>query len=292
MKKRLKLQAALLAAFANSTYATDTCLPEDVGSKSPLEVFQCFEAKLNRQQEQIQVQQAEIQTQQAEIQTLKMRLSLTEGLVAYYPFDGNANDASGFGNHGTVKGATLTADRFGNAKSAYQFDGAKARIVVSSNPSLNPSNQLTLAFWVKINRLSDTHTWTLIIHKGNASNCCDNREYTLWLNNKPYFHFSLAGDSQDSHSLNHYGVQLGEWIFYTAVIDRRNHMMKNYINGELKTQQKDPSSSFKNGDDALKFGGNSQQKSWFSSLDGVLDEIRIYNRALTDSEIQSLYKQR
>jgi hypothetical protein len=288
MKKRLKLQAALLAAFANSTYATDTCLPEDVGSKSPLEVFQCFEAKLNRQQEQIQVQQAEIQTQQAEIQTLKMRLSLTEGLVAYYPFDGNANDASGFGNHGTVKGATLTADRFGNAKSAYQFDGAKAHIVVSSNPSLNPSTQLTVAFWVKINRI--TNTWIPIIYKGNESDCCKNREYTVWLNKKPSFYFTSAGDSQDQHVLNSHAVQLGEWIFYTGVIDRRNHMMKWYINGELNTQQKDSYSSFNNGDDALKFGGN-QQISWATSLDGVLDEIRIYNRALTDREIQSLYKQ-
>lgn len=49
---------------------------------------------------------------------------LTNGLTAYYPFNGNANDASGNGNNGTVNGATLTADRFGNANSAYRFNGA------------------------------------------------------------------------------------------------------------------------------------------------------------------------
>jgi hypothetical protein len=48
---------------------------------------------------------------------------LNDGLVAYYPFNGNANDKSGNGNHGTVHGATLTEDRFGNADSAYNFDG-------------------------------------------------------------------------------------------------------------------------------------------------------------------------
>ena len=47
---------------------------------------------------------------------------LTNGLVAYYPFNGNANDESGHGNNGTVYGATLTADRFGRANSAYSFD--------------------------------------------------------------------------------------------------------------------------------------------------------------------------
>jgi len=48
---------------------------------------------------------------------------LKDGLVAYYPFNGNANDESGNGNNGTVYGATLTTDRFGNTNKAYSFDG-------------------------------------------------------------------------------------------------------------------------------------------------------------------------
>ena len=48
--------------------------------------------------------------------------NLNQGLVAYYPFNGNGNDESGNGNHGTVYGATLTKDRFGNSESAYSFD--------------------------------------------------------------------------------------------------------------------------------------------------------------------------
>ena len=47
----------------------------------------------------------------------------TDGLVAYYPFNGNANDESGNGHHGTVIGATLTSDRDGNENSSYSFDG-------------------------------------------------------------------------------------------------------------------------------------------------------------------------
>ena len=48
---------------------------------------------------------------------------LSDGLVAYYPFNGNADDESGNGNNGKVNGATLTTDRNGNANSAYDFDG-------------------------------------------------------------------------------------------------------------------------------------------------------------------------
>ena len=54
----------------------------------------------------------------------------TEGLVAYYPFNGNANDESTDGHDGTVYGATLTTDRFGNSNSAYSFDGINDYICV------------------------------------------------------------------------------------------------------------------------------------------------------------------
>ena len=69
-----------------------------------------------------------IQSLQSQIDALETQLNSenaveipTEGLVAYYPFNGNANDESGFDNHGTVNGATLTSDRFGNDASAYSL---------------------------------------------------------------------------------------------------------------------------------------------------------------------------
>jgi len=55
----------------------------------------------------------------------------SNGLVAWYPFNGNANDESGNGNNGVVNGATLTADRFGNANGAYSFDGVNSFIQTS-----------------------------------------------------------------------------------------------------------------------------------------------------------------
>ena len=71
----------------------------------------------------------------------------TNGLVGYWPFNGNANDESGNNNNGTVSGATLTTDRFGNANKAYSFDGTNDYISVLDNNSLDLTNQLTLSAW-------------------------------------------------------------------------------------------------------------------------------------------------
>ena len=70
---------------------------------------------------------------------------LNDGLVAYYPFDGNANDASSHGNDGTVIGATLTQDMFGNADSAYYFDGIDDYIRASA--ANLPSAERTVSLW-------------------------------------------------------------------------------------------------------------------------------------------------
>ena len=74
----------------------------------------------------------------------------SNGLVGWWGFNGNANDASVNTNDGTVNGATLTTDRFGNASSAYDFDGLDDRIEVPNSNSLNPAN-VTFNFWMYAN---------------------------------------------------------------------------------------------------------------------------------------------
>ena len=73
---------------------------------------------------------------------------LNDGLVAYYPFNGNANDESGNGNDGSVNGATLTEDRFDNENSAYSFDGVNDYIVVNDSDDLDNTNKLTISTWI------------------------------------------------------------------------------------------------------------------------------------------------
>jgi len=82
------------------------------------------------------------------VQTPPVEDTLSKGLIAYYPFNGNANDESGNGNHGTVNGATLTSDRFGNTKRAYFFDGDD-HINLGKLTQLSNAKGITVSCWVK-----------------------------------------------------------------------------------------------------------------------------------------------
>src|SRR5689334_10454257 len=77
------------------------------------------------------------------------QVNLTQGLMAYYPFNGNANDASGNANHPSVTNATLTADKAGSPNSAYRFNGIDNYIRIPNRPTLNTTNKISLSVWVK-----------------------------------------------------------------------------------------------------------------------------------------------
>ena len=83
-----------------------------------------------------------------------LHADLNEGLVAYYPFNGNANDESGNGHDGTALGATLVDDRFGDADSAYHFDGINDLVVVPDDPDFTVSD-VSIVAWIKTTDKSD-----------------------------------------------------------------------------------------------------------------------------------------
>ncbi|OIN60058.1 hypothetical protein BLX24_04195 [Arsenicibacter rosenii] len=96
---------------------------------------------------------------------LRLSPSLTDGLVAYYPFNGNANDESGNNRHGTVHDATLTTDRFGNANKAYAFDGVNDWIDVAKDAAFQ-FNDFTLSAWTTI---VDKPSGTIACYPANGS---------------------------------------------------------------------------------------------------------------------------
>ncbi|MEJ7822566.1 MAG: hypothetical protein WKF85_09610, partial [Chitinophagaceae bacterium] len=76
------------------------------------------------------------------------QINLSKGLVAYYPFNGDANDASGNGNHGIAYNVTPATDNFGKPNSAFSFNGTNSYIRVPNSPSLNPTSQISICAWV------------------------------------------------------------------------------------------------------------------------------------------------
>ena len=91
----------------------------------------------------------------------------TNGLVSYWGFNGNANDASGNAHNGTVNGATLTTDRFGNANSAYSFNGSTSYISVPHNAAFN-MQQATWNVWVKISTASTGNGYYIFGKRDNS----------------------------------------------------------------------------------------------------------------------------
>ncbi|MDP4818394.1 MAG: hypothetical protein NWR69_05220, partial [Flavobacteriales bacterium] len=220
------------------------------------------------------------------------------GLVGYWPFNGNANDESGNGNNGTVNGATLTTDRFGNANSAYSFDGVNDWIETLTN-NISNNQGFTFSLWLKPESLAG------------------NEDYLIQIGNDPgtrYFGFRVQGNGYPSRLACEFRAG-GNYQFVSvspnenAVVGINNYYMgtvtydnqgnlKIYLNGQIVSEtnlQTDLSGlnslsslggTFDFTSNPMKIGAALPSGYWF---DGDLDDIGIWNRALTPAEITQLY---
>jgi hypothetical protein len=209
-------------------------------------------------------------------------VDLTKGLVAYYPFNGNANDESGNGNNGTVAGAELAPDRFGNENRAYLFDGVSKYIIVKNSSSLQITKQITMSVWFKTN-LSNYVTG--IIVKANPTE--PRSGYMTGI----FDYDKLRVDVMYDHSAGKHGtivtqnaVTDNSWHHSLTVYDGKVEQL--YLDGRLETQIS-YTDGILNNDEPLVIGWD--QSSVFRFFNGEIDDIRIYNRVLNVEEINALY---
>ena len=207
--------------------------------------------------------------------------STNNGLIAYYPFNGNTNDASGNGNNGTANGAVLTADRFGNANGAYSFNGTNAYVQVPNQSYLNGNTVLTLCTWFKS---SGTGNYRML-----SKSAVGDYQYGLpYINQEVYVQAWTAdgGDHLQSRAL----VTDGQWHFVTGII-RNNLSAQLYVDGVLVSSSTTPSSSWNlSGSGPLWIGAQPNASGILVAFfPGLIDDIRIYNRALSATEVDSLY---
>lgn len=208
------------------------------------------------------------------------------GLVAYYPLDGNANDFSGNANNGTINGGvTPTTDRKGNANSAMQFNGTNGFILVKSSDSF-PSTAITTAFWFNRKGINATGLENYISKERSFSTYIY-ADATIvsqvWLGSPGQWTQWSAGS---------YKVPFdNKWTFYASTFDNSTKTVKVYINGELVNTLNETNANaiVRTSTNDLYIGRNGSSSVYF--IKGELDDIRIYNRALSDFEIQSLYNE-
>ena len=208
--------------------------------------------------------------------------SLTDGLVAYYPFNGNANDESGMGNHGSVIGnVELTTDRHGNANGAYRFFGEPLNYISVPDDETLHISTFTLNAWVYTD--AEDYGSGYLINKGRDIN---DGSYRLCVNGvgAETLYGGINGANMEGTP------QVNTWHMVTGTVEGNN--AKYYLDGVLQDEKTLSNAFVYNNSDPLTLGihyYSGVPSSWAYPLKGVLDDVRIYNRVLTSSEINALY---
>ncbi len=212
----------------------------------------------------------------------------TSGMVRYYPFSGNANDSSLNAQHGTVFGATLTSNRKGVPNSAYEFDGISDRIEIPVTGLL--LNQYTYAAWALAATVPPIETARLVLSVGtNALANPSGGDQALSAENKSNIATNgWGGMGYNTTSPNQYytyhGAQIvpNEWVH--IALTRSGNVMKFYLNCVcVKVDSSANSTIPKYGNSpTAKIGSRGNNTMFFH---GAIDEVRIYDRPLTDLEI-------
>lgn len=195
----------------------------------------------------------------------------TNGLVGYWPFNGNANDESGNGNNGTVSGATLTADRFGYLNSAYSFNGLNNYI----SANRNNLNEFSVSLWFYTTANIEFSPFV----DANPSN------WEVYLKNlKPTFTKWITSPTNYQELIGTNTVPLSQWHHIVYTYSSNN--VKIYLNGVLNSSFTNVTLvNFNSG--LYYFGASISGTSQY--YNGKLDDIGIWSRSLTQQEITNLY---
>jgi len=199
-------------------------------------------------------------------------------LVAYYPFNGNANDESGNGYHLTNVGATLTDDRNSNPNSAYNFSGSGQYMYIAQQ-ILNLNNDFTIVVWamgsgvaandrlIMLHKFSDLSAYTTLIAGGSTSL----RGYLR------------GGDGTFISS--YFSPGINNWHMYTIV--KTSSSFDIYVDDQYENTT-NITGTF-NDNDYLSIGGLYYSGGSLQFWPGIIDDIRIYDEALTSDNITDLY---
>ncbi len=208
----------------------------------------------------------------------------TSGLVGWWPFNGNANDESGNGNNGMVQnGASLTLDRYGNSNSTYDFDGNDDQIYINNSSSLSPNQYVTVNSWIYPRAYEDGK---FILVKGSHVNL-STRSYGLLgpeSNQKAQFRVSNSNTEIGVYSSTN--ISLNSWTMVTGVYD--GNSIKIFVNGVFDGQIS-LSGLINQTSEPLTFGSHKYYNFSDYWYNGKIDDIGIWNRALTQQEITALY---
>ena len=207
----------------------------------------------------------------------------TMNTMAHYPFDGDARDVSGHGNHGVVVDAVLTDDRFGNEKKAWFFDGEKSVITVAVKDMPSLESDLSISWWYYTESLP---TFKETFDAANMMAFVDtSKKIGIQIGFRSPAYKSIGLDTWKwggEMLLEVEQPSVAMWHHCVYTFDGETHRF--YLDG---THVADSSNKAHRGKPTLLMFGNSPYgKRYFK---GKLDDVRIYNRILEASDIDPLF---
>jgi hypothetical protein len=221
--------------------------------------------------------------------------NLNDGLVAYYKFNGDVKDYSGNNNDGTYYGRGVYNTGYkSDASGAIDLNGSSDYVFVNNSTSLSPTKQITISAW-----------YYSVSFYGNGANSIVCKENII---SPPasLYHLAVQGDqyygspiflfnvttTQGSKAINTDGIfnyAINQWYFIVGEYD--GNKTKIYVNGNLIVSASQSGDILNNENNIYIGNTEGLSRPSYDFLAGRVDEVRIYNRALTDDEILSLYQQ-
>jgi hypothetical protein len=222
----------------------------------------------------------------------------TNGLIGYWNFIGNANDIGNNNLNGVVNGATLTIDRNGNSNSAYSFSSSSNNISVPNNSLLSLNNtDFTINAWIKLDNFPALSTssevynqYYTILGKRQFS---ANNDYSIGIsspsspNGAGNLVFAQGPGGAGSFVSSNSPIVTGVWNNISIVYSLSNQTIKLYVNNILVSQQT-----------GVTIPGQNSANFWFGNdvsgsatyFPGTIDDVGIWNRALTTTELNSIFQ--
>jgi len=209
----------------------------------------------------------------------------TNGLVLYYPFNGNAQDASGNGNNGTVQGATLTTNRFGVPESAFHFNGTSSAILVPNYVFGPTVTGATVSVWITTD--DQSYTNQLVIYVKSPV------DGGMAMGTLPPGVFSFGAELPPNvwYTANATNPILPSTVTHVVGVYQMGQNASLYLNGVLvaQTSPLPDTNLFTQSFTVTSALGAFEEGGVYQFFHGNMEDFRIYNRALSGSEVQQLY---
>ena len=202
----------------------------------------------------------------------------TDNLAAYYAMENDARDTSGNGNDGIMLGGQFGQDAYRGA--VLTLDGIDDVVEVPHSDAIgfNDSTNLTVTLWAKPTKLPRL-TWTGVITKNRDVSAGD--AYGIWISTSNQWHFRVDGTSGNANVPGAPDVT-EEWHFVAMTHDADATYLRGYVDGRMIYENTNSNAAPLTGQSPLWIGGAQGVTEFYP---GQLDEVRIYNRVLSENEM-------